>query len=269
MTDLRENIGWVIGGALAAIAAFLGWFYESGLISTIVGIVIGAGIAFFVQTRTQKRAWKREYSIKVVEEVYAPLFKDVGNIVNGLEGRSYWGFSFPTWREIKNSHKYLMIDEPFRTRVDELNKALEKYTRTIGKVRGKTIPQILSEEAKKFFELDTNVRTQLSLKAGNSSYSIGDNLVEYLLKGNHPHDEVVKWRAEYKNVESYALQTEKGTEFNINETKKFDDFWFSCVERAKENPTVQFLLKENERILGDAQKLKEELTKRIQEPWNI
>ena len=58
MTAIRENLGWVIGGVVAAIAAFLGWFYESGLLNTVIGIIIGAGIAFFVQTRTQRRAWK-------------------------------------------------------------------------------------------------------------------------------------------------------------------------------------------------------------------
>jgi len=53
MTDLRENLGWIVGSAIAAIAAFLSWFYESGLLSALVGIVIGAGITYFVQTRTQ------------------------------------------------------------------------------------------------------------------------------------------------------------------------------------------------------------------------
>jgi uncharacterized membrane protein len=59
MTDLRGNIGWIIGSVVAMVAAFLGWAYESGLISALVGIMIGTGMAYFVQTRTQKSMEKR------------------------------------------------------------------------------------------------------------------------------------------------------------------------------------------------------------------
>ena len=54
MTNLRSNIGYIIGSAIAGAGIFLSWFYESGLLATIVGIVIGAVIAFIAQTRTQK-----------------------------------------------------------------------------------------------------------------------------------------------------------------------------------------------------------------------
>lgn len=59
MTDLRGNIGWIIGSVAATVAAFLSWAYESGLISALGGIMVGAGVAYFVQTRTQKSMEKR------------------------------------------------------------------------------------------------------------------------------------------------------------------------------------------------------------------
>jgi len=269
MTDLRENLGWVIGGVLATIAAFLGWFYESGLLNTVIGVAIGAGIAFFVQTKTQKRAWKRECAIKIVEEVYAPLFKELKNVVGGLENTDYWGKYLSTWREIQDTHKYLMIDEPFRTKMDELSEALDKYSRAIGEVRGRIIPKIFSEEARRIFRLETNVRLQLSVKAGNTGIGITDAVCTDLLKGKHPKEEVFESHPEVRNVESYEFQTEDGKTFHTHEIEKFDDFWQSCIAWTKENPTVQFIFKENERLLADAKKLKEELTKRIQEPWNI
>jgi len=269
MTDLRENLGWVIGSVLVAIVAFLGWFYESGLLNTVIGIMIGAGIAFFVQTKTQKRAWKREYAIKVVEEVYAPLFKDLKNIVKGLEERDYRGQWSHIWGEIQDSHKYLMIDEPFRTKMDNLNEALHNYSLAVSKIRGDIIPKIFSEEARRIFKLDTNVRTQISVKAGNVNYGLGDTVVTCLLKGKHLKEEVFKSYPELKNIESYEFQTEEGKGFHTHEIEKFEDFWKSCVMLIKENPTVQAILKENERLLADARRLKEEITKRIKEPWKI
>ena len=67
MTDLNENVTLLIGSIIAGVGAFLSWFYESGLLGAITGVVIGAGITFFVQTRTQKRAWKREYALRNTE----------------------------------------------------------------------------------------------------------------------------------------------------------------------------------------------------------
>ena len=61
MTDLRGNIGWIIGSVVATVAAFLSGAYESGLISTLGGIMVGAGVAYFVQTRTQKSMEKRVF----------------------------------------------------------------------------------------------------------------------------------------------------------------------------------------------------------------
>lgn len=56
MTDWRENLGWLIGSIATAITLAIGWLFESGILNTIVGIVVGAGIALFIQSRTQKRA---------------------------------------------------------------------------------------------------------------------------------------------------------------------------------------------------------------------
>lgn len=269
MTELHENLGWVIGGVVATIAAFLSWFFESGFLNTVIGIIIGASIAFFVQTRTQKRAWKREYAIKVVEEVYAPLFKNLKRVIEGLEERSYWAQLFETWREIRDSHKYLMIDEPFRTKIDDLDVALRKYSRAISKIRGE-ITKIFSEEARKILEISGDVEMQLDVRGGNTGYGLGQSdIVNYLLKGKHPKERPHKSYPELKKVEVYDFVIKGGRPFHTNEIKKFDKFWWRCVERIRKNPTIQFVLKENERLLIETKKLKQELAKRIQEPWNI
>jgi hypothetical protein len=86
MTDLRGNIGWIIGSVVAMVAAFLGWAYESGLISTIVGIMVGAGVACFVQTRTQKGMEKRVFC-QYCRDSYGALCKEMRSIMELLEKR--------------------------------------------------------------------------------------------------------------------------------------------------------------------------------------
>ena len=59
-TRIREQRARIIGSAIAGIGAFLSWFYESGLLAAIVGIVIAAGITFFVQ-QNSARALSHKY----------------------------------------------------------------------------------------------------------------------------------------------------------------------------------------------------------------
>ena len=269
MTDLRENINWAIGGIVAAVAAFFGWFYESGLLTTIVGIMIGAGIAIFVQSRTQKRAWKREYALKLVDEVYAPLYKELRSTVEGLKRMDYRGYWLSSWRDIQESHKYLMVDESFRTEMDELQKALSEQSNLTWKIRSEIVPKIFSEEAKRVFEVATDFRSTLSVKTGNGTTSLGDNIISYLLTGKHPKEAVSTRHTEYKKVELYGFQTEDGKSFHTQDIEKFNRFWETCMERIKSNPNIKNASKENERLLDNSKKLKEDLVKRIQEPWNI
>jgi hypothetical protein len=101
MTNVREGVGWIIGSAIAGIGAFLSWFYESGLLAAIVGIVTGAGITFFVQSRTQERAWKREYALKNTEAIYGPLYEDIDKVLSYCGEAFHYVYSHK-WREIKN-----------------------------------------------------------------------------------------------------------------------------------------------------------------------
>jgi hypothetical protein len=56
MADVRSNLGYIIGSVIAGAGVFVSWFFESGLLATVVGIIIGAIVAFWAQIRTQKIA---------------------------------------------------------------------------------------------------------------------------------------------------------------------------------------------------------------------
>lgn len=118
MADLRENLNWIISFILGGIATTLGWFFSSGLFSTLIGVIIGATIAYFVQSRTQKRLWKREYSIKIAEQIYGQLYGSMKQIINFLDRRDYVNVSFGFWETAQSDHRYFMVDERFRKRLD-------------------------------------------------------------------------------------------------------------------------------------------------------
>jgi len=158
LVNLRDNIGWLIGSIGGVGAIILGYLQQYEFLGALLATTIGAGIAYFVQTKTQEKTWKREYALKVVEEVYAPLFKEFKNTVEGLEKRDYRTPWLSSWRDIQDSHKYLMVDEQFSTKMDELQKALYEQSNLTWKIRSEIVPKIFSEEAKRVFEEHTDFK---------------------------------------------------------------------------------------------------------------
>lgn len=121
MSDIREYLGWILGSAFAGIGTFLSWFYESGLFAAVAGVIVGAGITYFVQTRTQKRIWKREYLIKITEQVYGELFGNIRGEISRLQDRYYRNIQFSKWIQIQSDHRYFKDDSVFREKLDSFS----------------------------------------------------------------------------------------------------------------------------------------------------
>ena len=62
-------------------AVILGILEQYEFMGAILATAIGAGIAYFVQTRTQNKIWRREYSIRIAEEVYGLLYGKLKRII--------------------------------------------------------------------------------------------------------------------------------------------------------------------------------------------
>jgi hypothetical protein len=270
MTDLRENLGWVIGSIVAAIAAFLGWFYESGLFNTILGIIIGAGIAFFVQTRTQKRVWKREYSIKIAETVYGSLYREVKSVVSSLEKKEPVHISFEQWGQFQQDHRYFMVDEEFRENLDEFFKSVREYSLAVHEFRNEHLPKIMDEEGKRIFKTTIEgVRIHADIKIREKRgivslrYDIADSLISRINPNDavmkaHPDAEVLEFAVAFGNVP--ASSTDVG---------KFGEFLEACFKRMDADRNYQSLIQETNRLLEEAKSIKKKLAKRIEEPWRI
>jgi len=232
MTDLRENLGWIIGSIATAIAMTFGWIYQSGILSTLVGIIVGAGIAFFIQTKTQKRAWKREYSVRIAEEVYGSLFSGIKGIITALERKGYWHLDFGAWRTMQDDHRYFMVDNKFRIQLDDFSKKLENYSTAIIKLRQDILREIVNEEAERVFNIRTNetINLQVKYKKKRSLASTSLDIINCLISQTHPKDDVSKYTSDISSIECLVnvMQTDR-TIFNSHDMDKFNEFWESCL----------------------------------------
>jgi len=104
MNDLRENLGWLVGSVATGIGVFVSWIFSLEVFATLIAVLAGFLASYFLQTKTQKRAWKREYSIKIVEIVYSDLFGAIKSVILPLKEKWYNQFNFDAWRTMQNDH---------------------------------------------------------------------------------------------------------------------------------------------------------------------
>ena len=273
MTDLRENLGWLIGSIATAIAMAVGWFISSGVVVNLLFLLIGSGITYFVQTRTQKRAWKREYSVRIAEEVYGSLFRGVKGIILSLKNKWYRHTDFSVWREMQDDHRYFMVDKGFRIKLDQFRERLEKYSRTVVKVRVEILPKIVLEETERVFGVKTDdiPRVKVTYMKGRRLVSSPLNLSNCIVSETHPIKHATRDEPDVSEV-SFLLAVKpigKAGATNYDKTPELNKFWQSSLKRIRQDESYKFMVEENNTLLEEARKLKQEIANRIEEPWKI
>ena len=269
---IREGVGWIIGSAIAGIGAFLSWFYESGLLAAIVGIVTGAGITFFVQSRTQKRAWKREYALKNTEAIYGPLYEDIDKVLSYCGEAFHYVYSHK-WREIKQTFQYLTIDEAFRKKLDDFYQRLDNYNNDTQKAMD-LINNRITEESRIAFPSYGESRLQFTIRAarrGESNIDINESLrlqqhPVRLAERNKRGNEIQEYFIEFSPVKGGQIQH---LHYEGENKVAFDRMWDTCHKKIEQDPLIQAVRKEYLEVTKGLQNIKKELVKRIQEPWAI
>ena len=271
MTDLRENLGFIIYSISSAIAMIIGWMVQSGIIVAIVSVLIGAGISYFVTTKTQKRAWKREYAVKIAETVYGLVYRDLKWIIWFLENEpSEHELNFKHWGIIQEDHRYLMVDEVFRDKLDTFFERVRRYNDSVNELKTKILPSIINKEVERIFMKGTpadEIKLEVRYKDGTHIMSTSPKIIDCLISEIHPKDYAMRSNPEAVILEFLLLWGQVPA--SPMDVDKFDEFWESSLRRMKEDKTYNFVIEENGNLLEEARKMKKEIVKRIEEPWRI
>ena len=272
MTDLRENLGLLVGSVATAIGVAISWLISSQIFTTLVAVLVGFFASYFLQRITQKKAWKREYSVKIAEEVYGGLFRDVKWIIRRLEEKYYGHLSFQKWREVQEDHRYFMVDERFRKRLDDFSQRVEEYNSAFIKLENTILPKITNEETERVFNVETDKGARLEVKYVERRHNVSTspNIIKCLIYQIHPKDDALRDKSEVSNVECpIQIPQRNGKVFHSRDLAKFNEFWESCLRRSKRDKTYKFVMEETDKLLEEARKVKKEIIKRIEEPWKI
>jgi hypothetical protein len=270
MNDLRENLGALIGTIVTTIGVAISWLISSQIFTTLIAVFLGFLASYFLQSMTQRKAWKRDYSIKIAETVYGVVYRDVKSLLQTLEYDEPEQLNFSVWREIQQDHRYFMVDEKFGRKLDDFFQEVESYSLDVWKLKNDVLPQIINEETQKFFRTKAadGITVRLAYKDGDHVVNAQPDFIRCLAAQIHPKDDIqVKGRPkrEIVGLEMFFGQVPA----NLRDIQDFDKFWESCVKKMTENENYQDILRRKKTLLTETESIEKELERRIRQPWNI
>ncbi|MCK4477990.1 hypothetical protein KAU88_05640 [Candidatus Bathyarchaeota archaeon] len=235
---LRGNWDWLIGSISTGLAVGASLLVSSEVFAVLIGTLVGLGVSYFVQSRTQKRAWKREYSVKIVEEVYGALFKEFQNVLAELEKKVAHHVHLMEWSEIKRSYKYFMVDKEFRRKIDFFDSRLSTFSDSISRARD-FISDFLVEETRKAFGIEGELgfaKLNVVLGRGKRGTARRDiDLVECVLRRKHPKEAALEIWPGY-SIQSADVEITGGEgQYDRSDLRRFEEYWEKSLERAKRN----------------------------------
>jgi hypothetical protein len=243
------------------------------IIGAVVGAVVGAAISYIVQTKTQRR----EYSIKIAETVYIPLYSAVNAIKSLLEKESFERISFETWSEFQRDPRYLQVrPDKFRQQLDDFLKKVNDYDGDVIRLIYEIFPDIVQKASVKAFnlipkgEILINVEyKQPNGKSDRAQYTP----VPCLRARKPPRDILMEWfpDSEIVSLTVRLALSETIVRPNVSTQQpptefdelKFNEFWKSCLELENENEIFKRTLQKQSELLRESKIIFNELIKRI------
>lgn len=252
------------------------WAQLSGLgsIAVLIAAGLGAFVTYTVQSRTQKRTWKREATLRKIDTIYGPIYGEIMQIAESLSSNNIIQNIPPAdkWDSIKGSYYYRLLDKDLRKELDDfygLLKQAEEKQISLVNLADTQLVRNLRDATKRDV---TSVSCEMTfVKSGRPSTGEA-NLFRSIANGEHPTEYA---RKAYPGQDSYDLKTTlHGPQFHrtiesADEKRIFDAAVLKTVKKIGEDPDTIFLKDANSKMLEWAPSLKSKLGRIIEEPWRV
>jgi mRNA-degrading endonuclease RelE of RelBE toxin-antitoxin system len=165
-----------------------------------------------------------------------------------------------------------MVNEEFRERLDAFSARIDTYNNAINKFREQVIPSIIDVESKDKLHIVSKFRVHFTIRDKTGTINcyvtpfncLEDHLYprDFALR-DHTNGEIIKFEFELGTyIESYGPR-------QIIDESIYTQFMKGCFEKLERDATYKFLVNEHLILVKDAKSIFEELTKRIEEPWEF
>lgn len=272
MEESAKILAIIIGGVTVGGIAVYHFFSISG-IGTIIGVIAGAVIAYFAQSKAQKRLWKRDFIIENIKTIYGPLYNaglKIESTLNQIENSSqYTPLPLEEWNDVEGTFTYHMIDD------DELRQELENFyvlIRAFNDISGKAWSlshEIIHKRGSEFYGVNVrNIEYSVRTDDGGSSQAVIFNCV---LFKKHPKDaNYYKSGKTVISVEHQVGNTSQKLVFeSIDKINEFDELWKQMIDDVNNDSELQYLESLKLQIRTKNVEILQKLIKRINERHSL
>lgn len=271
--NIRDNVSIGLGVAGGAAVAGLAWFLNSALFGVVTGVVLGTGLSLFIQSRTQKRIWKRELGLKNIDTIYGPLYREItANLAKGSPSvkSPFEMLSRSKWQRIKSDYLYHFVPDPLKDQLERHYALVDKYNGLLGRVLTR-VNQTILDEASKFYEMPIAQIEYATFWTPGSNQNIPiDTCVIF---GVHPRDYLRSIYSEMGTLKfSVALNRQRTGERDLSGSeslKTFDKFFDSVCKTVSELDVVMEIKKTLGGLNFEGQEVQERTLRQIREPWSM
>jgi len=185
----RDGAATITATAGAGVLAALSWFYNSPIFGIVFGIILGAMVTEFVQSRAWKRTVNRELAMKNIETMYTPLFKEIASVMDQAQGFTYLT-AFTTFEvgqctRIKAEPYYLFIPAEMQPKLSTFYSLVSKFKTLRTQVTA--VRNFVLKEASEFYGVPIEEIMYTLVGGGGITYST-TFLINPILYEKHPKD---------------------------------------------------------------------------------
>jgi hypothetical protein len=276
---IQENLTYALGVAGATGFGVLTWFLNSPLLGVVAGVLLGTALTLLTQARIQKRIWRRELAVRNIETIYAPLYKELEQMLNKISSQGpqhgYETLDDSQWKRIRGEYIYHFIPRPLSLRLEKIYSTVNRYNLSIGTVYTLVDREILRGVSEFYGSEFSDIRYSFSPHPGAST---GIPLLNLAIFQGDPKQVFQTIDPESSNPTFFIdLVPKRSGDIGIptreitqaDDVAKFQSFFLELSKKIQINPQLVKLKTTVREISQSATKTRDEILRLIKEPWSI
>ena len=253
-TDLTE-IGTGAGAIISSIGSAWAWFNSIGLVPVFT-FIAGAFFTLWTQERLEKKRRKRNYAIKMTEQIHGPLHKELNSALTNLRAfQSGFGASLET---IMDDFRFDLVKTKLRNRIKEFQERQHPYAILLRDARRETETHILRGLSD--HEIKGKVRFDV-FSAGDTLFSIP--MIEPIFANKRPLDYIEEKVRRYQPVSMIIVYVKNKSEGRFSKDHRIHKISDDILNKVREDTTVRRQRKEREDLIKECNSLIESIGKEI------
>lgn len=249
-------------------------------IAAVLAAFAGAMVTISFNSYLQKRLWKREVVIKMVGELYGPLFVENGRILQALMEKELY-LSLRTmngeWSRILADYHYLVLPLPLRAQLDNFYALASQVDQESSELNA-VISKILLKDTGSVIGAEVGMASwSLQLYVGEQVLAMHPfDLHETIVKGWTPSDVYTKSvPAIYPTATSFKVfaDAQKVGESEVFKqevkTETADNLFRKMVEELHSDQKYKNFAKDKLELGAVGGSIREQLKVIVSEPWKV